>query len=51
MNVIVSQISPQAMESINWKYYIVFAGFSTYLSCPSPRWIAGVVHALMAAIL
>jgi len=35
MNVLVSQISPQAMQAITWKYYIVYAVFSE--STPLPR--------------
>jgi len=36
MNVLVSQISPQAMEAITWKYYIVYATFSESCSLPFP---------------
>jgi MFS family permease len=35
MNVLVSQISPQAMEAITWKYYIVYATFMLAVTLPS----------------
>lgn len=30
MNVLISQLSPQAIEKITWRYYIVFAVFSEF---------------------
>ncbi|KAI5848955.1 general substrate transporter [Tricharina praecox] len=35
MNVLVSQISPQAMEAITWKYYIVYAVFMLIVTLPT----------------